>query len=92
MSRRHGGVSGASTATSSGRRPQRHPAAEAGEDATPLLLLTEEVAASLTERLRWWRRLEDRRGGESCSGGKRVSEALGWSGDDPRTMSPARGV
>ena len=32
MSRRHGGVSGASTATSSGRRPKRHPAAEAGED------------------------------------------------------------
>jgi hypothetical protein len=93
MSRRHGGVSGASTAARSGRRPQRHPVVKAGEDATPLLLLTEEGAASLTERLRWWRRLEDRRGGESCSGGKRVSGALGWwSGDDPRTMSPARGV
>jgi len=53
------------------------------------------AAASLKDRLRWWRsRLLDRRGGDSCSGGKRVSEALGCSGDgEPSwTRSPARGV
>jgi hypothetical protein len=90
-------VSGASTTTSSGlRRPQRQAAVEAGEDATPPLLLADGgAAASLKDRLRWWRsRLLDRRGGDSCSGGKRVSEALGCSGDgEPSwTRSPARGV
>nr|CAB3474655.1 unnamed protein product [Digitaria exilis] len=102
MSRRHGGgVSGASapTTTRSGRRPQRHPTAEAGEDATPLLELTDESASLTDRRLRWWRRLElERRGGDgSCSGGKRdVSKSFeGWwsGGGDPRTRwsSPARG-